>query len=327
MDTAAARPAVDVVVLGAGISGLAAARALVDAGLGVRVVDKARGVGGRMATRRRGEATFDHGAQFFTTRSEEFTRLVEAAVIDGAAREWTRGFDDVPDGYPRWCGVGAMTSLCKWMAAGLDVVTGETVTDLAEHPANAYVLTAPVPQSLAVLSFSRLLPPPELAIGLTAVSYRPTLAVMATYAGSTDLPAHGGRQVPDDPAVTFIADNMAKGVSAVPALTLHLSESWSHELWSARDDEIVARSWNAASAHIGSATVVEASVQRWRYAGPVQMWPERTVAWGADPVVALAGEAFDGPKVEGAFLSGLAAAAEVVRRLGHDESGKRAHPA
>ncbi|MFW5789075.1 MAG: FAD-dependent oxidoreductase [Spirochaetota bacterium] len=60
----------DVPVVGAGIAGLTAARRLVDASLDVTVLDKGRGVGGRMATRRFGGATrrfggatFDHGGR------------------------------------------------------------------------------------------------------------------------------------------------------------------------------------------------------------------------------------------------------------------------
>ena len=60
------------IVVGAGISGLLAARELSDAGWRVTVLDKGRGVGGRMATRRTGGARFDHGAQFFTVRDERF---------------------------------------------------------------------------------------------------------------------------------------------------------------------------------------------------------------------------------------------------------------
>jgi hypothetical protein len=51
-----------VAILGAGIAGATAARRLADAGLKVRVFDKGRGVGGRMATRRIGAIQFDHGA-------------------------------------------------------------------------------------------------------------------------------------------------------------------------------------------------------------------------------------------------------------------------
>ncbi len=308
-------PKVDVVVVGAGISGLAAARSLTSAGYSVRVLEKSRGVGGRMASRRRGEVRFDHGAQFFTTRSPEFSELVADAVEAGAVVEWTRGFGEV-DGYPRWRGAEAMTSLAKWMAADLDVATETTVVDLADHPAQAYVLTAPVPQSLAVLSMSKLLPDPELAVRFTTeIAYRPTIAVMSTFEGETNLADHGGHQAHDDPAVTFIADNCAKGVSSQPALTFHLSEEWSHRWWKGDDDELVAAVWDAAADVVGSATPVESSVQRWRYAGPTKMWPEKCVVWGDAPVVALAGEAFDGPKVEGAFLSGLAAADAIAARL------------
>ncbi|MFM8495428.1 MAG: NAD(P)-binding protein, partial [Planctomycetia bacterium] len=46
----------DVAVICAGMAGLCAAGVAIAAGLRVAVVDKARGVGGRMATRRLGAA-------------------------------------------------------------------------------------------------------------------------------------------------------------------------------------------------------------------------------------------------------------------------------
>ena len=57
----------DVLVVGAGMAGLIAARELLRAGLSVLVLDKGRGVGGRLASRRIEGATFDHGAQAFAT--------------------------------------------------------------------------------------------------------------------------------------------------------------------------------------------------------------------------------------------------------------------
>ena len=67
----------DVVVIGAGIAGLIAAGELKRAGLHVLVLDKGRGVGGRIATRRIGGATFDHGAQFITQRNPRFAAVLE----------------------------------------------------------------------------------------------------------------------------------------------------------------------------------------------------------------------------------------------------------
>ena len=75
------------IVVGAGISGLLAAGALQGEGWNVTVLDKGRGVGGRMATRRVGGGTFDHGAQFFTVRGERFAGLVEDWLEAGVAAE------------------------------------------------------------------------------------------------------------------------------------------------------------------------------------------------------------------------------------------------
>jgi predicted NAD/FAD-dependent oxidoreductase len=75
-----------VVIVGAGICGLVAGRRLADAGAEVVLVDKGRSVGGRLATRRIGDATVDHGAQFFTVRTPAFQRQVDDWVERGLAR-------------------------------------------------------------------------------------------------------------------------------------------------------------------------------------------------------------------------------------------------
>ncbi len=98
-----------VVIVGAGIAGLVAATACEAAGFDVVVIDKGRGVGGRTATRRIGAATFDHGAQFFTARSDEMRQMVEAWRAAGVVAEWHRRLlhDDATseiDGHVRWRG-------------------------------------------------------------------------------------------------------------------------------------------------------------------------------------------------------------------------------
>ncbi|MFW5812000.1 MAG: FAD-dependent oxidoreductase, partial [Alkalispirochaetaceae bacterium] len=65
-----------IVIIGAGIAGLAAARELTRLGRSVRLLDKGRGVGGRMATRRFAGGRFDTGAQFFSARSRPFRSLL-----------------------------------------------------------------------------------------------------------------------------------------------------------------------------------------------------------------------------------------------------------
>ena len=73
----------DVLVIGAGMAGLIAAAELRRAGRRVLVLDKSRGGGGRLASRRIDGATFDHGAQFITTRDPRFADLIEQGWCDG----------------------------------------------------------------------------------------------------------------------------------------------------------------------------------------------------------------------------------------------------
>ena len=80
----------DVLIIGAGIAGLLCATELNKTGRSVRILEKGRGPGGRMATRRMGKARLDHGAQFFTVRSHSFQRYVDEWLEAGVIREWFR---------------------------------------------------------------------------------------------------------------------------------------------------------------------------------------------------------------------------------------------
>ena len=118
-----------------------------------------------------------------------------------------------------------------------------------------------------------------------------------------DVPAPGGVQGAAN--LTFVGDNMAKGVSAAPALTAHADPAWSERWWPADRAATADALLELAAPYIGDAKVVEHQVKRWRFATPRSIWPER--CWMAPtPMPAIvAGDAFAGPRVEGAILSGL----------------------
>ena len=117
----------DVLVIGTDMAGLSAAAALQKAGRKPLLVDKGRGVGGRLATRRDGATTFDHGAQFVTARDVRFEAVLEKACAAGSVVEWCRGFAAEADGYPRWRGNPGMSALAKFLAAGLGIVQNKQV--------------------------------------------------------------------------------------------------------------------------------------------------------------------------------------------------------
>lgn len=322
----------DVVVVGAGAAGLVAARRLVPEHR-VVVIDKARGVGGRMATRRLGPAVLDHGAQFITTHSAEFADEVARWEGLDVVRPWFRGRVGPSgvqehDGHVRYRGTASMNAVAKHLAEGLDVrrtTRASTIEPCAdgwrltlesadELRADAVVVTAPVPQTLELLDRGGTTLDADVRAALQRIRYEPCLAVLLRLQDPVELPEPGA-VAPDGGPIEWIADNVAKGISSAPALTLHARGQASVALWDESDERVVAELLSAARRELGQPLVVEQhSVQRWRYARPTVLHPDPCLVAAASPPLVVAGDAFGGPKVEGAVRSG-AAAADSIRPL------------
>lgn len=309
------------VVVGAGIAGLLLARRLQDAGCDVLVLEKSRGFGGRMATKRVGPAVFDQGAQYFTAKDPEFAALADGWCERGWAERWTAG------GHRRYVGRPSMTAIPKGLAEGLRVLRQHKVAaarrhdsgcwelDVDEHGvmrAERLLLTAPLPQSLAILAAGDVSLPPDLARGLSQVEYNPCLALLLTLDGPSGLPEEGIAFA--EGPVRWIADNTLKGVSAgVGAVTVHASPEFSARHYAAAEPEVTERLLPAVAGRLKSG-MVTSTLHRWRYCEPCNPGPAPQV-WLPDMTLGFAGDAFGGPRVEGAALSGLALAAEVVKVL------------
>lgn len=313
-----------VLVVGAGMAGLAAAAELHRAGRRVLVLDKGRGVGGRLASRRIEGATFDHGAQSITAQDPRFAALLEQGRRDGVVKEWCRGFAGEPEGSVRWRGNPAMSAVAKHLASGLGLQVETTVVglerdgtrwrvDTAAGPAftaEAVVLTPPVPQALALLEAGGIVLEPEMRARLAAIEYSRCLAVLAVLEGPSRLPPPGGLAPAEGP-IAWLADNHLKGVSAEPAMTLHATPDFSLEHWD-RDRQETGRALLAAATPWLGAGVRTFQVHGWRYSQPVRHDEAPCLVLGQAPALVLAGDAFGGAGIEGAVLSGWAAAEAVL---------------
>ncbi|MFM7094496.1 MAG: NAD(P)/FAD-dependent oxidoreductase, partial [Actinomycetota bacterium] len=304
-----------ITVVGAGLSGLIAARELATQGHSVVVVDKGRGVGGRLATRRIGDAVFDHGAQFFTVRDPRFQAIVDGWLADGVVRVWCHGFGTEQDGFPRYVGTAGMTSIAKHLAAGLDVRTSSLIFSVLPAPnggwtitldtgetfaSDAVILTAPIPQSFGFAFTGGVEFPEELR----TIDYDRTLGLLVALDGPSAIPSPGALQNPDD-VFSFIGDNQAKGISPVPAVTFHANPQWSANHWDTPHNEAEQLLREAASRYLGGSAIIALNFKRWRFATPQRNWPDRVWTNDAGNMI-VAGDAFAGPRVEGATLSGLA---------------------
>jgi predicted NAD/FAD-dependent oxidoreductase len=231
-------------------------------------------------------------------------------------REWCRGFSE-EDGHPRYVGANGMTSIAKHLATGLDVRTSALVFSLTRadtdwiittddgvaHHADRVILTAPIPQSFSLMFGGGI----EMPTELRNTDYDRTLGLLVTLdSNNHNVPSPGGMQFPDD-VFSFIGDNSAKGISDAPALTFHANPDWSLANFDLTNREIHDALLEAATPWLGTAVVTSSEMKKWRFANPKKLWPE--ACWVDDSgTLAIAGDAFAGPRVEGAALSGLAAA-------------------
>lgn len=334
----------DILIVGAGVAGLAAARALAAAGAPVLVVDRAAGVGGRCATRRVNGRPVDHGVAFLHGSTSEFRRAV--AAVDGPAIEgWPSrvvgaGLPCQPRAFRpgefRIALVEGVSAFPKALARGLSVRLGDGVASLETVPegirlrfeSGAIRTAARVLVALAVEQTAALLEtwtgdaePPLRAVRelLRGMGSKACLTVIAGYPASAPVP-DWDVCYPEDSAIlqTVVHDSAKRREIRPTVLVLQARPCWSRArmgddpaVWR---DQMVAEAGRLLGAWVSGPDWTQHHV--WRYArvdggcelsGPV--WIEREEGGG----IGFAGEAFSaGGGVEAAFRSGAAAARRVL---------------
>ena len=84
---------VDFAIIGAGLSGCVVSEQLSERAT-VKILEKSKSPGGRMATRVSSQYEFDHGAQFFTARSVEFKNFLSSLLNEGHVACWNARFSE-----------------------------------------------------------------------------------------------------------------------------------------------------------------------------------------------------------------------------------------
>lgn len=313
------------VVIGAGISGVAAAQALVAAGQPVVVLDRGRRVGGRLASRRTDDRMVDTGASYFTVSDPVFEAVVEDWRDRGLARPWTDTFAVAEDGELtdksgplRWAAAGGLRSLVEDLATGLEV-REQTVDHIGPVlrgqglrvdglEAAAAVLAMPDPQAVRLLD-------PAYAAEIAALTdpFSPVLALTARWASRTwaDL---DGVFVSGDPLVSWIADDGRRRGDGAPVLVAHSTPEFAAEHLAAPQEAALLLALAVRDLLRIGTEPVSTHVHRWTFAKPTGS-RDQTFFLG-DSLVGLCGDAWSQkPRVESAYLSGRALGEALAERL------------
>ena len=321
-----------VVIIGAGLAGLACARQLQASGHSVLVFEKSRGPGGRASTRRAEAGTFDHGAQYFTVTEPEFERQVAAWHEHGVAQRW-----DVPeliiDGQvldtrrparSRWVGVPGMNALGQALAQGLLVHTQQRVTSLQrrasdwlvrvqpdlgpaglqdtaeEIEASAVVLAIPAEQARPLLETAW----PAFATALTRVQSLPCWAVMAAFDRELQAPAPILRW--RSGVLAWAARDSSKpGRAAGERWVLHFSPQATAQRLQADPALIIAEGLEALAQQVGPAAnqPIWSAAHRWLYALAEQT-VQTDFLFDQQVALGVCGDALISGRIESAWLSG-----------------------
>ncbi|MDX1933972.1 MAG: NAD(P)-binding protein [Capsulimonadales bacterium] len=316
----------DFLVIGAGLAGLAFASEARTQGATVRVLDKGRGVGGRMATRRLEtagtEVRVDHGAQFFTARETRLSAWAQAGLAEGWLSVWTHGFPLWKDGtihrreegHPRYAPRNGMNELARRLGAGLTIERSTEVRSVTEengvfvataaagerYRGRNLILNAPPVQ---VRNMARNLLSEETVRTLESVEFLPAWTWMAVL--SEDVPGADWPALEmEHPVLGWVSrDHTKREPGGPPTLVAHGSGAWSREHSEDAPETVLRHLTDALRDTIGDVRFETVQVHRWRYAQPIRPLTVPFLREGAHGP-ACCGDWCGGPRVEGALESG-----------------------
>lgn len=324
-----------IAIIGAGLAGLTVARRLVKKH-DVFVFEKSRGAGGRVATRYAGDFEFDHGAQFFTARTESFQSFLQPLIDVGVVADWQARFAEFEhsnmatlrswgEDHPHYVGAPRMNSIGKTLSAGLNIAFETAVTAIARSrngwtlsdgsgrqsgPFDWLVMTTPAAQTAALAEAL-----PELVAYCDERRMLGCFALMLGFEEPLELQWQAA--LVRDADISWISVNSSKPARKRPfTMVVHSTNAWADAHINDDIDFVLRRMLEEASLVTGKdlRRAAHRQVQRWRYAnierqaGPAYFIDdERRLAACGDWCVR--------GRIEAAFTSASDLAASLVEKV------------
>ncbi len=319
-----------VAVIGGGLSGLVCAGALRDAGFGVTVFDKGRGVGGRTSVRREGSWRFDHGAPRLEIGDPDLAAERASWETAGVVVPWRPRVREPSASSERttWIGVPGSNALAIHLATRVEVEINAQVLALSQRggwwldveregarasfgPFEIVVVTAPSPQAAALLATANA---DVLVSTLAAATFVPCVVAMLAIETATDVDELRDLDGPLASAHRIDRRPGRTRTDGVELWVAHGSEAWSAaRLEDPADD--AARELAVAMTSYVAGRGIHLRGHRWRYARAATRIAA-PCAYDEGMQLGVAGDGFaagtSAPAASRAVLSGRALAARII---------------
>ncbi|NJR48559.1 MAG: NAD(P)-binding protein [Leptolyngbyaceae cyanobacterium CSU_1_3] len=329
----------EIAVVGAGMAGLTCAQQLHQAGYSVVVVEKSRGLGGRLATRRLQGTHADHGVCYLKPKDDRFQSFTQTLIDRSILQIWTDTIHELdPDGHlhkpahrsPRYASPTGFSAIGKFLATGLTLLQNqrvETIQGVDRHwqlqientpaslTAEAVIVAIPAPQAVTILES---IPDRSFLDQLRSVQYSACITAIAVCLPLPDAIPWQAIACPHDADLGWVAVDSTKQISAMqPVFVVQSNAAFADRHLETTDLHPIGQHlFSRAAQFLPWLTPPDLlQVHRWRYAFPTQHPKEKYLTADTESPLICAGDWCGGDRVESAFLSGLAAAEQMHLKL------------
>ena len=323
---------IDVAVIGAGLAGCTAARHLSEIAK-VKVFEKSKRPGGRIATRFLCQHQIDHGAQFFTARSPEFKDFLTPLVDAGCVARWEGRFAEFDGAQliretelggspPHWVGTPTMSGFVERLSNGLDCVFDVEVARVEKEKGrwilfdtqgnllgdyDWIILTAPAPQTHNLL-------PKEISfktqVGL--IKMLGCYSLILGYRHTVNLPFDAA--LVKNASISWISVNSSKPNRKNFSMLVHSTNKWAEQNMNTDLAKVQEKLFEFTSEILGFnvkfADYME--TKRWRFANSIRQTDQPFFLDRSNQVASCGDWCIRG-RIEAAFLSAKKLAVELLK--------------
>lgn len=309
-----------IAIIGAGLSGLVVVNRLQNKAE-ITIFEKSRAAGGRMATRYAEPYFFDHGAQFFTAKTERFIDFITPLISKGVIARWDGHFvefehnnivarRDWAEEHPHYVGVPGMDAIGRYLSQDLNIQLTTRVASV-EKFAEHWQLKDEQGDSLGQFDWVISTLPAEQAQQLMpvdmAITDRQMKACFSVMLGF-DQPLSLGfdAALVREADISWVSVNSAKPGRDTPyCLMIHSTNQWADEHFEQDRQQSLSYLIEETSNVIGHDVSVAAYqvIHGWRYANIAKQQGDACFI-DQQQQLALCGDWFIEGRIEAAFSSG-----------------------